>query len=249
MNEPAKCVVGHYTGPRWYSVLPAGRCNIVLSSTELNLCKNGFFFGKRYEPTDAASDASAAPPPPLAEKCEYQAEDSKDGGWDNDLICQFGAGGGALYWTQMVSRLMDLIVNSLNSNKEVFLLELIRRINYGCINLDMSTYLAVIKLLQQCLLSKEVNVRFDGSICTGITIFCAHCSDTGTVVTWQDNKDAGGDDDLIGQFGVGFYSAFLVSFRPSFLFTEFESLPCLYFFFPIFMMPKVLHIQSIFRGS
>mgnify|MGYP004708665057 CR=1 FL=1 len=34
----------------------------------------------------------------------------------------------------------------------------------------------------------------------------------------QESKDSGGDSNLIGQFGVGFYSAFLVSERVGMLF-------------------------------
>lgn len=64
-------VVESETKLRWYSVLTAGQCSIVRSSTESNLKKNGLFLGNRYESTATASDTSASPPP---EKYEYQAE-------------------------------------------------------------------------------------------------------------------------------------------------------------------------------
>ncbi|TXG55505.1 hypothetical protein EZV62_020761 [Acer yangbiense] len=193
-------VVGHHTGPRWYSVLPSGRCNTVRSLTEVNLSKNGFFLGNRYETTAAASDASAVPPPPPAEKYEYQAE---------------------------VSRLMDLIVNSLYSNKEVFLRELISNASDA---LDKLRFLAVTKpeLLKDAAdLDIRINTDKDNGIVTitdtGIGMTQQELVDClGTIAqsgtakflkAMKDSKDAGGDNNLIGQFGVGFYSAFLVADR------------------------------------
>lgn len=155
------------------------------------------FLGKRHESTVAASDA-AAPPPPPAEKYEYQAE---------------------------VSRLMDLIVNSLYSNKEVFLRELISNASDA---LDKLRFLSVTDpaLLKDAVdLDIRIQVDKDNGIVnitdTGIGMTRQELVDClGTIAqsgtakflkAIKESKDAGADSNLIGQFGVGFYSAFLVS--------------------------------------
>ncbi|KAB1208680.1 heat shock protein 90 [Morella rubra] len=190
---------------QWYSMLTAGRSHTTKSTTQLNL-KETSFLGKRYESTAAASDASAAPP---AEKYEYQAE---------------------------VSRLMDLIVNSLYSNKEVFLRELIRHVllflsPIYCNASDALDKLRFLSVTDSDLLKEAVDldIRIQADKDNGIITI----TDTGIGMTRQElvdclgtiaqsgtakfltalkeSKDAGGDNNLIGQFGVGFYSAFLVS--------------------------------------
>ncbi|KAJ0111859.1 hypothetical protein Patl1_01857 [Pistacia atlantica] len=190
-------VVESDTKLRWYSVLTAGQCSTVRSSNELNLKKNGLFLGNRYESTATASDTSTSPPP---EKYEYQAE---------------------------VSRLMDLIVNSLYSNKEVFLRELVSNASDA---LDKLRFLAVTEpeLLKDAVdLDIRIQTDKDNGIVTitdsGIGMTRQELVDClGTIAqsgtakflkAMKDSKDAGGDSNLIGQFGVGFYSAFLVADR------------------------------------
>ncbi|PON80705.1 Heat shock protein Hsp90 family [Parasponia andersonii] len=181
---------------RWYSVLTNGKHAATNSLTQLNL-KSNLFLGSRFESTAAASDSSATPP---AERYEYQAE---------------------------VSRLMDLIVNSLYSNKEVFLRELISNASDA---LDKLRFLSVTEpeLLKD---AADLDIRIQTDKDNGIVTI----TDTGIGMTRQelidclgtiaqsgtakflkalkDSKDAGGDNNLIGQFGVGFYSAFLVADR------------------------------------
>ncbi|MED6114432.1 hypothetical protein PIB30_116748 [Stylosanthes scabra] len=174
---------------RWYSVLSSDK-----SGNQQNL-KKDLFLGKRYESTAAESAESTSAP---SERYEYQAE---------------------------VSRLMDLIVNSLYSNKEVFLRELISNASDA---LDKLRFLSVTEpdLLKDAV---DFDIRIQADKDNGVITL----TDTGIGMTRQelvdclgtiaqsgtakflkalkDSKDAGGDNNLIGQFGVGFYSAFLVA--------------------------------------
>ncbi|XP_004491577.1 heat shock protein 90-6, mitochondrial [Cicer arietinum] len=122
---------------------------------------------------------------------------------------------------------MDLIVNSLYSNKEVFLRELISNASDA---LDKLRFLSVTEPeLMKDAIDFDIRIQVDKD--NGII----NITDTGIGMTKQelvdclgtiaqsgtakflkalkDSKDAGGDNNLIGQFGVGFYSAFLVADR------------------------------------
>ncbi|MCL7034303.1 hypothetical protein MKW94_003701 [Papaver nudicaule] len=184
------------TSSRWYSAITKGKSNFSHSKPEFNL-RNGFYLSNRYESTSAAASSDVTDSPP-AEKFEYQAE---------------------------VSRLMDLIVHSLYSNKEVFLRELISNASDA---LDKLRFLSVTDpgLMKE---SMELDIRVqsdkDNGIITitdsGIGMTREEIVDClGTIAqsgtakflkALKDSKDAGTDNNLIGQFGVGFYSAFLVA--------------------------------------
>ncbi|CAN4084498.1 unnamed protein product [Withania somnifera] len=122
---------------------------------------------------------------------------------------------------------MDLIVNSLYSNKEVFLRELISNASDA---LDKLRFLGVTEpqLLKDAVdLDIRIQTDKDNGIITitdsGIGMTRQELVDClGTIAqsgtakflkALKDSKEAGADSNLIGQFGVGFYSAFLVSER------------------------------------
>ncbi|TYJ98158.1 heat shock protein 90-5 [Cucumis melo var. makuwa] len=148
----------------------------------------------RCEAAVAEKEAAESP----GEKFEYQAE---------------------------VSRLLDLIVHSLYSHKEVFLRELVSNASDA---LDKLRFLSV---TEPSLLGDagdlEIRIKPDadsGTITitdTGIGMTKEELIDClGTIAqsgtsrflkALKENKDAGADNSLIGQFGVGFYSAFLVA--------------------------------------
>ncbi|XP_057961395.1 heat shock protein 90-5, chloroplastic [Malania oleifera] len=124
-----------------------------------------------------------------------------------------------------VNRLLDLIVHSLYSHKEVFLRELVSNASDA---LDKLRFLSVTEpsVLGD---SGELEIRIkpdpdNGTIAitdTGIGMTKEELIDClGTIAqsgtskflnALKENKDLGADNGLIGQFGVGFYSAFLVA--------------------------------------
>ncbi|KAM7464421.1 hypothetical protein LguiA_032542 [Lonicera macranthoides] len=112
-----------------------------------------------------------------------------------------------------VTRLLDLIVHSLYSHKEIFLRELVSNASDA---LDKLRFLSV---TDPSLLGDagnlEIRIKPDpdnGTITITRTdrLSWNYCSSK-FLSALKENKDLGADNSLIGQFGVGFYSAFLVA--------------------------------------
>ncbi|BAF29901.1 heat shock protein 90-6, mitochondrial [Oryza sativa Japonica Group] len=179
---------------RLLSVLAAPKLTGTDNAASLKL-REGSLVGRRYESSAAAVDSSDTPP---VEKHEYQAE---------------------------VNRLMDLIVHSLYSNKEVFLRELVSNASDA---LDKLRYLSVTDpdlIKDGAGLDIRIQTDKENGIITitdtGIGMTRQELVDSlGTIASsgtakflkaLKESQEAGVDSNLIGQFGVGFYSAFLVS--------------------------------------
>lgn len=140
------------------------------------------------------AEAATEPQAPASEKFEFQAE---------------------------VSRVMNLIINSLYSNKDVFLRELVSNASDAC---DKKRFLSLSSGTSEAS-AQEIYVKADKEAGT-ITIEDGGVGMTrqelinnlGSIATSGTSKfleaigDGGSPDvNLIGQFGVGFYSAYLVA--------------------------------------
>ena len=120
-------------------------------------------------------------------------------------------------------KLLDLMINSIYTNKEIFLRELISNASDAVDKLNFKSLSdASIKLDQGDL---AISVSFDKDARTltisdnGIGMTAEELernlgtiAHSGSQEFKQENAESqGGDVDIIGQFGVGFYSAFMVA--------------------------------------
>ncbi|MDR3342527.1 MAG: ATP-binding protein, partial [Treponema sp.] len=122
-----------------------------------------------------------------------------------------------------VSQLLNLIIHSLYSNREIFLRELVSNASDA---LDKLKYLTVAdEAYKSIAFDPRIDISFDKEAKTltiadnGIGMNDADLADSlGTIArsgtrTFLEKlaDDAKKDSNLIGQFGVGFYSAFMVA--------------------------------------
>jgi len=168
---------------------------------------------------DAGEEAAAAESVPAAAEAETVVDPVEDG--KVDLEATFEETKEEFEFQAEVGRLMDIIINSLYQNKDIFLRELISNASDA---LDKVRFLALAdpEFLGETK-SLEMKIAYDEEKRT-LTI-----TDTGVGMTKQDLiENLGtvaksgttnfveaiantGDLSLIGQFGVGFYSVYLVA--------------------------------------
>ena len=121
-----------------------------------------------------------------------------------------------------VSKMLDIVINSLYSEKQIFLRELISNASDAC---DKLKYMALINPeVAKCATGFKIVVKPDeenrtltvsdngiGMNKDDLTAHLGTIAKSGTADFVKNASDNGSVCELIGQFGVGFYSAFMVA--------------------------------------
>ena len=186
------------------------------------ICLAGAIAGVAYvAPAVRAEDEAAADAKPKAEESKEEANKKLVDGFTEDQLASMGESGEKHEFQAEVSRLMDIIINSLYTDKQVFLRELISNAADALektrfLSVQDEAYLGDTKDL-------EIKIEYDADAKTisltdsGIGMSKADLiNNLGTVAksgttNFLEAMAEGGDANLIGQFGVGFYSAVLVA--------------------------------------
>lgn len=146
-------------------------------------------------------------------------------GFSAEEQATFRESGETMEFQAEVSRMMKLIINSLYKNKDIFLRELISNSSDALDKIRLSALTDAAALAATDELSIKIKVEKDANVIhitdTGIGMTKDHLTrnlgtiaKSGTSEFFEKMSNSGGEDsasDLIGQFGVGFYSAFLVA--------------------------------------
>lgn len=146
-------------------------------------------------------------------------------GFSAEEVAALRESGETMAFQAEVSRMMKLIINSLYKNKDIFLRELISNASDALDKIRLMALTDDAALAATDELSIKIKVEKDANVIhitdTGIGMTQEHLkknlgtiAKSGTSEFFEKMSNSGNEDgasDLIGQFGVGFYSAFLVA--------------------------------------